>query len=194
MYNEPTTATVPSRGHELHALRNEWWTFLALGVALIVFGTIAIGSAVMTTVAVTVLFGFLLLAGGITQIVSAFWTGRWSGMLLHLLIGVLYTIVGLMTIDDPFESAAALTLLIALVLIFSGVFRIVTALADRFTGWGWVLLSGGVSLLLGLMIYRQWPATGAWAIGLFVGIEMIFNGWVWVMLALGLRRLRDNAS
>jgi uncharacterized membrane protein HdeD (DUF308 family) len=171
----------------LDALRNHWRWFLALGIAMIVFGTIAIGSGVLATVAATIVFGFLLIAGGIATIISSFYAGRWSGMLLHLLIGVLYTVVGLMIINRPAESAIELTLIIAFFLIFGGIFRVIYALSERFTGWGWVLLNGGVSLLLGLLVYKQWPGSGLWLIGLFVGIELIFNGWAWIMLSLGLR-------
>jgi uncharacterized membrane protein HdeD (DUF308 family) len=162
--------------------------FLALGIALVVFGTIAIGAACVASVAMTWLFGFLLLAAGITEIVSSFWAGRWSGMLVHMLVGVLYTIVGFMILDHPQDSAIQLTLIIAIFLIVSGVFRIVFALSERFTGWGWVLLNGAVTLLLGMLIYKQWPGSGLWVIGLFVGIEMIFNGWAWIMLAIALRQ------
>jgi uncharacterized membrane protein HdeD (DUF308 family) len=80
-----------------------------------------------------------------------------------------------------------LTKFIAIFLIVSGLFRIVSALATRFRDWGWVLLNGGVTLLLGIIINRQLPEAALWVIGLFLGIEMIFNGWGWVMLALGLR-------
>ncbi len=120
----PSTSGLPSWTHELDALRNHWRWFLALGIAMIVFGTIAIGSAVLATVAATVLFGFLLLAGGISTIISSFYAGRWSGMLLHLLIGVLYTVVGLMIINRPAASAIELTLIIAFFLIFGGIFRV----------------------------------------------------------------------
>jgi uncharacterized membrane protein HdeD (DUF308 family) len=78
-------------------------------------------------------------------------------------------------------------LILAIFLIFAGIFRIVFALAERFTGWGWVLLNGAVTLLLGLLVYKQWPASGLWVIGLFIGIEMIFNGWAWVMLSFSLK-------
>ena len=81
-----------------------------------------------------------------------------------------------------------MTLIIAIFLIISGIFRIVSALSERFTGWGWVLLNGGVSLLLGLLIYKQWPLSGLWVIGLFVGIDLIFNGWAWIMLSLAMRK------
>jgi uncharacterized membrane protein HdeD (DUF308 family) len=173
--------------HELQTLRDKWCWFLALGIAMVVLGTIAIGDAVVATEAATVLFGFLLLAGGIAEIVSAFWAGKWSATLVHMLIGVLYTVVGLMIIDTPVASALQLTLIIAFFLIFGGIFRIVFALHERFTGWGWVMLNGAVSLLLGFLIYKQWPYSGMWIIGLFVGIELIFNGWAWIMLSFGLK-------
>ena len=80
-----------------------------------------------------------------------------------------------------------LTKFIAIFLIVSGVFRIVSALFVRFQDWGWVLLNGGVTLLLGIIINRQLPEAALWVIGLFIGIEMIFNGWAWIMLAFGLR-------
>jgi uncharacterized membrane protein HdeD (DUF308 family) len=179
--------------HELHPLRDQWWCFLALGISLVVLGAAAVGSSFYATAGFVVFFGFLLLAGGAIQIVSSFWAGKWSGMLLHLLIGLLYGIVGLMVIDAPLESAIVLTKLIAIFLIVSGIFRIAAALVQRFPDWGWVMLNGGIALLLGLMINRQWPASGFWVIGLFVGIEMIFNGWAWIMLALGLKSYKAKA-
>jgi uncharacterized membrane protein HdeD (DUF308 family) len=93
-----------------------------------------------------------------------------------------------MIIGHPAESAIQLTLIIAIFLMIGGIFRIVFALSERFSGWEWVLLNGFVALLLGLMIYKQWPASGLWVIGLFVGIDLIFNGWAWIMLSLGLRK------
>jgi uncharacterized membrane protein HdeD (DUF308 family) len=189
-----STPSFSSSIEELQRLRSYWLWFLAMGIAMVVFGTIAISWACLTTITVTAtwLFGFLLLAGGIAEIINSFWAGRWSGMLIHLLIGVLYTVVGFMIIEQPENSALQLTLIIAIFLIISGIFRIVFALSERFTGWPWVMLNGAVTFLLGLLIYKQWPASGLWVIGLFVGIEMIFNGWSWVMLAIGVRRLPAN--
>lgn len=177
----------------LEVLSKSWLWLFAMGVAMVVLGTVSISWACLATitVAATWLFGFLLLAGGITEIVHSFWAGRWGGMLLHLLVGILYTVVGFMIIDQPEQSAIDLTLVIALFLIVGGIFRIVFALSERFAGWGWVMLNGAVSLLLGMMIYKQWPGSGLWVIGLFIGIELIFNGWAWIMLALGLRGLAN---
>lgn len=192
-----TQVATTDNPHELHPLRNQWWCFLLLGVALIVLGTVAICYPILFSVAVTTMVGFLLLAGGIAQIISSFWSGRWSGMLFHLLIGLLYAIAGWMIVDvspeGALENTFLLTRILALFLIIAGVFRIVVSLFERFSDWGWVLLNGGITLLLGLLIYRQGnlPGGGLWVIGLVVGIEMIFNGWAWVMLSLGLRRVKD---
>jgi uncharacterized membrane protein HdeD (DUF308 family) len=183
-------SSLPSTAEELKSLRDHWRWFLAMGIAMVVFGMVAISWACLATitVAATWLFGFLLLAGGITEIIHSFWMGRWSGMLVHLLIGALYTLVGFLIIDQPENAAVQLTLLIAIFLMVGGIFRIIFAVSERFAGWGWVLLNGGVTFLLGLLIYKQWPGSSLWVIGLFVGIDLIFNGWAWIMLSLGVRR------
>ena len=187
-----STSLAGSVRHELVALREQWWCFLLLGISLVVLGTVAICYPILFSVAATTVIGFLLLAGGIMQIVSSFWSGRWSGMLFHLLIGLLYTIAGWMIVDAPVENTILLTRILALFLIIAGVFRIVVSLFERFADWGWVLLNGGITLLLGLLIYRQGNEAGAglWIIGLVIGIEMILNGWAWIMLSLGLRRAK----
>jgi uncharacterized membrane protein HdeD (DUF308 family) len=194
MNSTSPVGNLTTAAQELEVLRKHWCWFLALGIAMVVLGTIAIGSACIATVTVTMtwLFGFMLLAGGIAEIVSSFSAGRWSGTLVHLLIGVLYVVAGLMIIEQPAERAIQITLIIAFFLIVSGMIRIVSALSERFAGWGWVLLNGGVTLLLGLLIFKQWPLSGLWVIGLFVGIDLIFNGWAWIMLSLGSRSPRAS--
>jgi uncharacterized membrane protein HdeD (DUF308 family) len=188
------TPVATSLGHELHALRSQWWCFLAIGIALVVLGSICIATPWLATITSVMFFGFLMIAAGLTQIVSSFWAGKWSGMLLHLLIGILYTVVGFMISDEPVENAILLTKLIAIFLIVAGLFNIVAALLHRFHRWGWVLLNGCVTLLMGVLINRQWPGSALWVIGLFVGIEMIFNGWTWIMLAIGLRSATSGVN
>jgi uncharacterized membrane protein HdeD (DUF308 family) len=189
-FSAPSSA---SGTHELHPLRNQWWCFLLLGVALIILGTICIIDPLIPTLASVLFLGFLLMAAGITQIVSAFWAGKWSGMLIHMLIGVLYVVVGYMMVDAPVINMLVITKFIAIFLVVSGAFRIISALVVRFQDWGWALLNGGVTLLLGIIINRQLPEAALWVIGLFIGIEMIFNGWAWVMLALGLRAVAQKS-
>jgi uncharacterized membrane protein HdeD (DUF308 family) len=136
----------------------------------------------------------VLLAGGMVEIIHSFSARRWSGTLMHVLIGVLNVAVGLMIIDDPGESALVLTKIISIFLIVGGLFRIVAPLIQRFNGWGWVLLNGVISLLLGVLVYKQWPASGLWFIGLYLGIDIIMNGWGYIMLALALKQLPARSA
>jgi uncharacterized membrane protein HdeD (DUF308 family) len=175
-------------------LRRSWGWYLALGIVLIVLGTIAIGSTLVMTIASVFFFGWLLIIGGAMEVIHAFWHKRWAGFFLDLLTGILYVVAGWMMVSNPQESALLLTLVIAMFLVFEGVFRIVAALAARYPHWGWVMFNGVISLILGIMIWRQWPYSGLWVIGLFVGIEMLLNGWSLVMLSLASRNLPDEVA
>jgi uncharacterized membrane protein HdeD (DUF308 family) len=175
-------------------LRRSWGWYLALGIVLIVLGTIAIGSTFVMTIASVFFFGWLLIIGGAMEVIHAFWHKRWAGFFLDLLTGILYVVAGWMMVSNPQESALLLTLVIAMFLVFEGVFRIVAALAARYPHWGWVMFNGVISLILGIMIWRQWPYSGLWVIGLFVGIEMLLNGWSLVMLSLASRNLPDEVA
>ena len=90
-------------------------------------------------------------------------------------------------IENTAEAAAALTLLVAVSLLVGGVFRIALSVSQRFDDWSLVFLNGVVSVMLGAAIWRHWPFSGFWVIGLFLGIEMLFGGLSWVMLALRVR-------
>src|SRR5271166_5739576 len=129
--------------HELVAIRGQWAWLLALGIVLVVVGTIAIGMPLLTTLATALTIGVLLLFGGVAQLVGAFWTRDWSGFFLMLLMGVLYIVLGLLFVRQPMQAAEALTLLLACTLMVSGVFRIAGSLMHRFPQWGWIFLGGG---------------------------------------------------
>ena len=179
----------PVVGHELERLRQDWWCFLLLGLTLVTLGTVAIVAPLIAALATVSLFGVLLIVGGTAQIIGAIWSGQWSGVLLRLLIGLLYVVVGALMIRHPVSAATALTLLLIAFLLATGAFNIVASLHLRFPHWGWTLANGFISLMLGIIIWSKLPEVGPWVIGLFLGIEMIFNGWAWIMLALGLRSL-----
>jgi len=160
---------------------------MGMGVALMILGAVAVGSSFSATLATVVVFGILLLLGALFQIVTALWGRSWRGFFLHLLAGVLYLVVGVFMVESPLEAAGGVTLLVAACLLAGGILRLAVSVIERFDGWGWELLNGAVSVVLGAAIWRQWPLSGLWLIGLFVGIEMLFSGLSWVMLGLAIR-------
>jgi uncharacterized membrane protein HdeD (DUF308 family) len=174
---------------DMHQLRRNWGWFLALGVTLIVVGMLAIGYPVMATLAAVEVFGYMLLFGAAIEVVSGVWGGRWGGFFLHLLTGLLYLFAGIVIVERPGLGAAGFTLLLAILFVATGLARTVFALTHQFAGRGWAVLSGVVTLVLGVMIWRQLPEAALWVIGTFVGIDLIFNGWSWVMLGLAARSL-----
>lgn len=183
LYNKNFTSLPP--------LRNHWGWFLALGILFIVLGFLAIGSAVLVTMTSMIFLGSLLLIGGVVQIGYTFGVRQWSGFFLSLLAGILYAVVGFFMIMHPAATALSLTLLLAAFYTIGGIFRLVTAASIRFEHWGWAVLSGIVKLALGLLIWMGWPDTGLWVIGLFIGIDLVFYGWFWVLLSLTARAMKD---
>jgi uncharacterized membrane protein HdeD (DUF308 family) len=176
--------------HELEAIRGNWGWLLALGIVLVVVGTGAIVAPLVASVASAVALGVLLLMGGIAQLVGAFWTRDWSGFFLSLLMGVVYTVLGILFVRAPGDALLAMTLLLACGLMVGGLFRIIGSLMYQFPHWGWTLAGGVINLLLGIYIYAMWPLDSFFVIGLFVGIDLVFTGWTWVMLAFAIKNLR----
>ena len=178
----------------MYGLRSNWVWFLVLGIALVAIGIMAIGSAFITTLVAVTVFGMLILAAGIAQVITSFWSPKWSGLFLSLVLGLLYVVVGFMLIDSPIQAAAGLTLLIAVFLIVGGVFRIASSLALRFRYWGLNLLNGVISLMLGVIIWRHMldeDQIYLWVIGIFVGIEILMSGASWIAFAMAAKNLPD---
>ena len=177
----------PGFREELLGLRRNWGWVLLLGAGLMAVGLLAIAYPVAATITTVELFGILLLVGGVLEITGGFWALGWRGFFLHLLAGLLYLFLGVMLVERPGLGAAAYTMLLAVFFVASGSFRIVFALSQRFPGWGWMLAGGVVGVLLGLMIWRSMPEAAFWVIGTFLGIDFLFNGCSWVMVALAAR-------
>jgi uncharacterized membrane protein HdeD (DUF308 family) len=175
------------RYQECLRLHKCWLWFLVLGVVLMLVGILAISSpylTALTTLTTVVMCGILLLGGGVVQIVNAFLARGWRGFFLHLLVGILHMVVGLLLVEHTAAAAAGITLVLAAAFMVGGAGRIVYTLVERYSGWAWVLLNGVISLMLGIAIWREFPESTEWVIGLFVGLDILFNGWSWVMLGL----------
>jgi len=166
-----------------------WGWFLAFGIVLMLLGIATIVRSIKATVVSMVFFGWLLLFASIIEFVDAFMVGRWAGFFLHLLVAILFGIIGLMMVMKPVISAEAATFLMSVFFLLGGLYQLVAALWMHLPGWGWQALNGIITSVLGVLILAQWPVTGLWVIGLFVGIDLIFCGWAWVALALDLHKM-----
>ena len=170
-------------------IRRHWGWYVAVGVALVVLGVVALGAVGLATLASVLVFGWLLVFGGIIQTIHAWRLRGWGGFTRHFVGGVLSLVVGGLIVANPAAGALSLTLLMATFFMVGGIFRIVAALSFRLPGRGWAVAGGIVTVLLGMMIAAAWPVSGVWVIGTFVGIDLIFDGWSLVMAGLGAREL-----
>lgn len=168
-------------------LHKNWGWFLTVGILLIILGMFAVGAATLTTLATMFVIGSLLVAGGVIQGVNAIKTLHGGGFLINALAAILYCVTGILVLMHPEVGAITLTLLLAAFYTVSGLFKIVAAFAKHYAHWGWLAFSGFISLALGLMIWAQWPVSGLWVIGLFVGIDLIIVGWLWIAFAIAVK-------
>ena len=169
-------------------VRKIWGWFLALGIIQIVVGVLAVSFAFSATLASVMTLGILLLIAAGAQLAAAIWTRDWGGFFLYILVGILYAVAGFLTIQHPLLAAETLTLMLAATFLVGGMFRIVVAAVERFAAWRWVLGNGIVSVVLGILIWRQWPVSGLWVLGMFVGIDLIVNGVNWSVVAIAVRK------
>ena len=179
----------------LENLKGKWRWLLTLGILMLLLGFCAVSMPFVAALASVLFLGWLLIIGGIVQSIHAFGQKHWGGLFWQLLIGILYLLIGAMLLADPRGSVMALTLLLAIFFVVEGIFRIITAfrLKPR-QHWGWILLNGLVTLVLGAMIWAEWPSAAVWAIGLLVGIDLIFGGWSMIMIAMAAHRATQEGS
>lgn len=169
-------------------LEKNWGWLLLFGVVSILLGTLGLGMTFTLTEISVVFFGVLLVVGGVFQLLDAIKCRGWKSIAWHVLIALIYIAAGLLMVMRTELAALSLTLVIAYALIAIGVLRAIMAFQLRPSkGWWWPLVSGVVSVALGVMILMQWPQSGLFIIGLFIAIELIFNGWAYLFVALAAR-------
>jgi uncharacterized membrane protein HdeD (DUF308 family) len=162
-----------------------------LGILTIILGFMAIISPLLTGLSVVVLVGFLVLAGGVARLMWAFRAGSLGRGIFQLALGFLTLICGIVLVTDPLVGSGILTIMLTVYLVFDGVAEIMAALrAKPAPGWNWLLFGGIVSVLLGLMIWRQFPLSGGWAIGFLLGFKLLVVGSI--MLGVG-REVKSNS-
>jgi len=164
-----------------------WGWFLAFGIGLMLLGVAAVARSVIATVASMLFFGWLLVMASGIEIAQAVMVGHWAGLFQHLLAAILFGVTGLLFVMRPLRSAEVVTVFMAMIFMVGGLFKLLSSFAVGLSDWGWLALDGIITLIMGLLVLAQWPASGLWLIGLFVGISLIIDGAAWIALALGLR-------
>jgi uncharacterized membrane protein HdeD (DUF308 family) len=166
-----------------------WKLFLAQGIVMMILGFLAVAVPNIATLAVEIFVGWLFFAGGIFRAISVWHARQAPGFAWSLLAAVLSVVLGLILIFHPLAGVLTLTMVLVAFFIIEGLASIVAAIEHRqhLRSWGWVLFSGIIDLLLAYLIWQGWPSSAAWAIGLLVGINMLFLGLSLVMTALAAR-------
>ena len=175
----PMADDIRTIDEEMHsAIKRNAGLGTVVGILVAVAGFLALLSPLVAGLSIALAVGVLLIISGVSRLFFAFKMGSFGQGLLVFVMGVLSVIVGGYMVSRPGVVLVSLTLFLAAYFFVHGVFEIVWAFRLRpIKGWGWALFSGVVALALGIMIWRQFPVSGAWAVGTLMGVQMIFGGW-----------------
>ena len=155
------------------------------GFAVMLLGVLAVSMPFVSGVATTTLVSVLITAAGIAMTVFAFKAGSFGKGLLQFLFGGITIVAGVAMFMTPMMSMFTLTGVLMVYFVVDGLFGIYNGVKGRGApGWGWVTISGIASIVLAVLLYRQWPDSGTYAVGLLVGIRLIFTGWSIAMLGM----------
>jgi uncharacterized membrane protein HdeD (DUF308 family) len=173
------------------AIHAHWKLFLAEGIVMMVLGILAIAVPEIASLAITIFIGWLFFVGGIFRTISVLQHRAMPGFVWSLLTAVLAIVLGIILVLRPISGVLTLTIALAVFFVIEGVSAILLAIEHRrhLPSWGWILFSGLVDLLLAFLIWDGWPSSAAWAIGLLVGINMVFVGLSLIMTALAARTM-----
>jgi len=176
----------PTLDPEIRAgLQRSWKALMAIGITAIVIGCIAILIPAVASVGTAIFIGWILVIAGAFLVAGAFMAHSIGSVILRLIWALLTVIVGLWLIVEPHNGTLTLTLVLGIYFLFMGLTRIAVAFAARGKeGAGLVGLSGVAGLLIGILVLAKFPSSADWAIGLLVGIDLIFAGWTLVSVAL----------
>jgi uncharacterized membrane protein HdeD (DUF308 family) len=148
-----------------------------LGFVLIILGVVALAVPALAGEAVVIVIGVMLVIAGVLQIISGVKAEQLSDKLPHVVLGVISGLCGLALLGEPWIGMKLITLILAIAFVVEGVWKIIASFRYRpAIGWFAMLASGVVSLLLGLLIWYQWPLSGLWAVGILVGVNLLITG------------------
>ena len=165
------------------------------GIVLVIAGFLSLVAPLAAGLSITVMVGVLLLMGGVAQLLVVFRAGSFGSGLLLALLGILTVVAGGYMLAQPLSALATLTLFLAGYFIALGIVESIGAFgAKPIPGWGWLLFDGIVSFILGVIIWRQFPVSGIWAIGTLVGIRLMISGWTLIAIGSAAKDLATSAG
>lgn len=166
-----------------------------IGIIMLICGFLAIGSPLAAGLSVTIFVGAMLIVGGISQCFLAFQAGAFGKGLLIFVVGALTAVAGFYLFNQPLAGLASITIFLAVYFVVTGIFELVSAFQIRpAEGWGLMLFNGIVTLVLGIMIWRQFPLSGAWAVGVLFGIKLVLSGWSLIFIGRSVRGAASDAA
>jgi uncharacterized membrane protein HdeD (DUF308 family) len=172
------------------AIRRHWRLFLFEGIALVILGLLALMAPAIASVAATVFFGWILLLSGVLGLIATLQARQAPGFWWSLLSALVGIVAGAALLGWPLQGAFSLTAVLIAFLLVEGGVSIMYALEHRsaLSGrWGWMLASGMLDVALGVVLFAGLPGTALWALGLLIGLNMLFGGWALILMALDAR-------
>lgn len=177
-----------------HAHKHAGW-IVALGVVTVIAGVLAIAAPFLSGASVSVFLGFALVIGGVARLMGAFHAGSFGAGTLAFIGGALTLVLGMIMVFRPGVGLAAMTLILGVYLLVDGIFGTVLAFHVKpEKGWGSMLFSAGMGVLLGIMLLKEWPVSGLWAIGTLVGVNLLFAGFSIISIGTAARGLTKRLS
>jgi len=184
-----STTSTHSLGSGLSTLSSKWGWAVALGIALIICGVVALLSLVVATAVAVIWIGVMMITAGVIEIAHGYKMKGWGRSILWMITGALYIIGGFFAVVDPIPASIILTLILAIALIIIGCVRTWMGFQLKGEGHkGWVILSGVLTLLFGVVILIHWPYSGLYALGIILGVDLIQTGAGWLHLGFFLKK------
>jgi uncharacterized membrane protein HdeD (DUF308 family) len=174
----------------VQSMHDHWKLFLIEGIVLILLGALAIVLPMLATIAITILFGWLLLISGVIGLVTTFWAKHAPGFWWSLFSAVIGIAAGIVLLGWPLSGSVSLTLVLIVFFVIEGIVSIMYAIEHRrqYSGrWAWMLFSGIIDLILAGIIFAGLPGTALWALGLLLGINLLFGGSSLIAMAMHAR-------
>ncbi len=176
------------------ALSKSWKLLLTAGIVSVVLGAIAIILPPLASVTITYLVGILLLIGAVAYVAEAISRGSTGHRIWSAIVAVLYVIAGVWLIINPVEGTITLTWVLAIFFLVIGVMRLIMGLSMRgkVPNAGWTIVNGVLSILIAVLVIGDLPSSADWAIGLLVGIQLLFDGMALIATAIAGKKLAES--